>query len=172
MFLVAIADLNLIGIGGKNMNKKALIIFSLLMVVLSTTAISAFDLNGWGNDSQDEKVTIEGIDFNIPAGYTEDEDLAVDGQVNETNGIEVTTWSKTFSVSDDDFVSIAVAEYDGVEVDDSIPEIVGQDAKTVNGIDGYDYSFGPMDGITYAKDGKLVIVMVMGEISLEDVIIN
>ncbi len=29
-----------------------------------------------------------------------------------------------------------------------------------------------MDGITYAKDGKLVIVMVMGEISLEDVIIN
>jgi hypothetical protein len=55
------------------MNKKILTVLALLIVVTSISAVSAFDLGDlFGMGDKNETVKIEGIDFNIPAGYKED----------------------------------------------------------------------------------------------------
>ena len=143
------------------MNKKIFAIFALVLVAISITAVSAFDLGGLiGGDSTSEaqNVTLRGIDFTIPAGYDEDEIYAIDGEVNESSGVTYTSWGKTYENDDGDIVSLLVAEYDGVEVDDEMPAYIGSDKMTVNGVDGYKYDVDPFYGFTYAMDGKLVII--------------
>ncbi|MBR4448304.1 hypothetical protein [Methanobrevibacter sp.] len=155
------------------MNRKILAIFALLIVAISISTVSAFGLDDLiGSSSEAENVTIDGIDFNIPAGFVEDEDMAVNGEVNESQGIEYTTWGKTYANDENDVISIGVATYDGVEVDDSIPAYIGGDKLSVNGVDGYDYNVPPFEGFTYAKDGKLVIISVTDDALLKDIVIK
>ena len=54
------------------MNKKILAILVLLIVATSISAVSAFDLGSLFGGAQNETVTIDGVDFNIPAGFQED----------------------------------------------------------------------------------------------------
>ena len=144
------------------MNRKILAIFALLIVAISISAVSAFSLGDLiGSGSEAETVTIDGIDFNIPAGFVEEEKLAMNGEVNESQGIKYTTWGKTYANDENDVISIGVATYDGVEVDNSIASYIGGADKTINGVDGYEYNVAPFEGFTYAKDGKLVIISVI-----------
>jgi hypothetical protein len=154
------------------MNRKILAILALLIVAASISTVSALGLEDiLGSSSEAQEVTIEGIDFNIPAGFVEDEDLAVDGEVNESQGVKYTTWGKTYAKGND-AISIGVATYDGVEVDDSIAEYVGSDELSVNGVDGYEYNVPPFEGFVYAKDGKLVIISVSDAKFLEDIVVK
>lgn len=117
-------------------------------------------------------MTIDGIDFVIPAGYTEDESLAVDGIKNDTEGVKYTTWGKTYENDAHDVISIGVATYDGVEVDESMPAYIGGAEKTINGVNGYEYKVGEFDGFTYAKDGKLVIISLTDAKALDELIVK
>jgi hypothetical protein len=156
------------------MNRKVIAIFALLIVALGIGAVSAFDLSGLrGGDSASEAeiVTIDGIDFNIPAGFKEDKKLALDGVENETQGIEYVTWGKTYS-KDNDVISIGVATYDGTEVDDTIASYIGGDEKTINGVKGYEYNVDPFKGFTYAKDGKLVIITTTDQSVLDEIVVK
>ena len=60
-------------------NRIAIIaILAILTVVLAGSA-SAFDLGFLGGgDSEAQQITVGGIDFNIPAGFTENEDYKMD----------------------------------------------------------------------------------------------
>ena len=157
------------------MNKKIFAILTLLVVAVGVSAVSAFDLNDlMGGISSDEaqNVTIDGIDFVIPAGYVEDENLSLDGVKNNTAGVEYLTWGKTYENDKDDVISIGVATYDGVEVDESMPAYIGGDEKTINGVKGYDYDVKPFSGFTYAKNGKLVIISLTDEKVLDELIVK
>ncbi|MBQ2666195.1 hypothetical protein [Methanobrevibacter sp.] len=154
------------------MNRKILAIFALLIVAASVGAVSAFSLSDLtGSGASDEKVTIDGFDFNIPAGFEEEVPLAINGDVNESQGIQYTTWGKTFSKGSNEVISIGVATYDGVEVEDYVAEYVGGDKLSVNGVDGYEYNVSPFEGFVYAKEGKLVIITVSDASLLEDIVI-
>lgn len=153
------------------MNRKILTIFALLMLAVSISAVSALGLDDLTGDSSPEKVTIDGVDFNIPAGFEEDPELSLNGTVNETMGIEYVTWGKTYS-SNDALISLGVATYDDYEVDDTIPSTIGGDKLSVNGVDGYEYDVSPFEGFIYAKDGKLVIITVSDANILEDIVVK
>ena len=161
--------------GGFKMNRKILAILTILVVALSITAVSASGLFDFAGDSQKaeaQNVTIDGIDFVIPAGYTEDESLAVDGVKNDTEGVKYTTWGKTYENDAHDVISIGVATYDGVEVDESMPAYIGGAEKTINGVNGYEYKVGSFDGFTYAKNGKLVIISLTDAKALDELIVK
>lgn len=53
------------------MNKKIFTIFVLVIVVASVSAVSAFDLGDLFGEKKSEEITIGGIKFNVPDGYTE-----------------------------------------------------------------------------------------------------
>ena len=73
-------------------NRIAIIaILAILTVVLAGSA-SAFDLGFLGGgDSEAQQITVGGIDFNIPAGFTENEDYKMDNEKsNSTTGVDYT----------------------------------------------------------------------------------
>ena len=87
------------------MTKKILLALSLaLIAIVMASAVSA-----------DEKVTIDGIDFNIPEGYTEDVDSAV---VNETETDDGVTYVSNGKFFDDGNYTmlLLVADYGGADV--------------------------------------------------------
>lgn len=155
------------------MNRKIIAIFALLILAVSVSAVSAFGLSDLTGSSSDAGVvTIDGIDFNIPDGFSEEKNLAIDGEVNETNGVQYTTWGKTYINDENKVISIGVATYDGVEVTDEMPQYIGGDKVTINGVDGYEYNVASYDGFTFAKDGKLIIISTNDGDLLQDVVVK
>ena len=155
------------------MNRKIIAIFALLILAVSVSAVSAFGLSDLTGSSSDAGVvTIDGIDFNIPDGFSEEKNLAIDGDVNETNGVQYTTWGKTYINDENKVISIGVATYDGVEVTDEMPQYIGGDKVTINGVDGYEYNVASYDGFTFAKDGKLIIISTNDGDLLQDVVVK
>ena len=155
------------------MNRKIIAIFALLILAVSVSAVSAFGLSDLTGSSSDAGVvTIDGIDFNIPDGFSEEKNLAIDGEVNETNGVQYTTWGKTYVNDENKVISIGVATYDGVEVTDEMPQYIGGDKVTINGVDGYEYNVASYDGFTFAKDGKLIIISTNDGDLLQDVVVK
>ena len=69
-------------------------------------------------------------------------------------------------------VTNAISVYDGAEVNDAVAEYVGDEKMSVNGVDGYNYTMGPFNGFTYAKNGKLVIITSNDDGILEDVVVK
>ena len=53
------------------MKKKLFAIFALLIVAAGITAVSSFDLGDLMGSSEPQNGTINGIDFNIPEGFSE-----------------------------------------------------------------------------------------------------
>ena len=155
------------------MNRKIIAIFALLILAVSVSAVSAFGLSDLTGSSSDAGVvTIDGIDFNIPDGFSEEKNLAIDGEVNETEGVQYTTWGKTYVNDENKVISIGVATYDGVEVTDEMPQYIGGDKVTINGVDGYEYNVASYDGFTFAKDGKLIIISTNDGDLLQDVVVK
>ena len=135
------------------MNKKILTIFALLIVVTSISAVSAFDLGdifGGG----DETVTIEGIDFNIPAGYKEDSTSTfniIEQFIDEGYDFD----GKVF-VKDNTQVGIYVYNYSSLDADDILGDFSNE--TTINDVGGFmefddnDYVF------VYSKDKCVVLI--------------
>ncbi|MBQ2635873.1 MAG: hypothetical protein IJG09_04105 [Methanobrevibacter sp.] len=135
------------------MNKKILTVFALLIVVTSISAVSAFDLGdifGGG----DETVTIEGIDFNIPAGYKEDSTSTfniIEQFIDEGYDFD----GKVF-VKDNTQVGIYVYNYSSLDADDILGDFSNE--TTINDVGGFmefddnDYVF------IYSKDKCVVLI--------------
>lgn len=135
------------------MNKKILTVFALLIVLTSISAVSAFDLGdifGGG----DETVTIEGIDFNIPAGYKEDSTSTfniIEQFIDEGYDFD----GKVF-VKDNTQVGIYVYNYSSLDADDILGDFSNE--TTINDVGGFmefddnDYVF------IYSKDKCVVLI--------------
>ena len=153
------------------MNKKAIFGISLLLIaIFAIGSASAFDVGlmlGGGN----ETVTIDGIDFNIPAGFTEDPKHETVNKTNEQSGITYVTNGKLYE-KDNTIVTMLVADYGKHKVTDEIAESVGGDAKTINDVNGYLAHKGKFSVFNYAKNDKLVIISTNDESVIGDFIME
>ena len=136
------------------MNKKIFTVFALLIVVTSISAVSAFDLGDLFGTSQNETVTIEGIDFNIPAGYKEDSKSTfniIEGFIDEGYDFDGKVYAK-----DNTQVGIYVYNYSSLDADDLLGEFSNE--TTINNVGGFmefddnDYVF------VYTKDKCIVLI--------------
>ena len=140
------------------MNKKLLgILLVLIAVVAIGTVVAA-----------SETVEIEGFEFTVPDGFTEDPTHETVNVVKEQNGVTFTSNGKLYQNDDGDVVNVLVAEYDGVEVTDDVAAVLGGDAKTIAGIDGYVIPNGTLTSFEFPNDGNLVVLSTNNEDILED----
>lgn len=156
------------------MNKKIILGISLVLIaVMAIGAVSAFDLGSLlgGDDAEDQTVTIDGIDFNIPAGFVEDPNEATVNETNEISGITYITNGKLYE-KNGTFVALLVADYGKYKVTDEIAKSVGGDAKTINNVSGYLTTDGIYKVFNYAKDDKLVVISTTDEDVISDFIIE
>ena len=148
------------------MNKKIFTVFALFIVVTSISAVSAFDLGdifGGG----DETVTIEGIDFNIPAGYKEDSKNTfniIEGFIDEGYDFDGKVYAK-----DNTQVGIYVYNYSSLDADDILGDFSNE--TTINDVGGFmeyddnDYVF------MYTKDKCIVLIASNNQNAISDFII-
>ena len=156
------------------MKKSIFAISVILIAIIAIGSVSAFDLGsllGGGDDSQNQTVTIGGIDFNIPDGFTE---VVNQSTVNETvdqGAISFTNNGKVYQ-SKDDVVAILVADYGEYKITDEIVGSVAGDAKTINNVSGYFKTDGAYKVFSYAKDNKLVAISATDEAVIGDFLIK
>lgn len=138
------------------MNRKIYItILAVFAVVLCAGTASAgmFDIFESGENTT---VTLDGIDFNIPAGFEEDPKFEI---VNKTQsaGVDFIMNGKTYTKGND-VVSLLVSDYGEHKVDLEVIESLGGNATTVNGVDGYVGVDGEFYTFSYPVNGKLVVL--------------
>lgn len=123
-------------------NKIAIIaVLAILTVVLAGSA-SAFDLSFLtGSDDAPQDITVGGIDFTIPAGFTENEEYKMD---NESSSQGSDFYMSSAGFEDDskkNAIYVMVADYGEYNVTDEVLAYVAdsEDAvkKTINGHNGY-----------------------------------
>lgn len=138
------------------MNKKIITVFALLIVVISISAVSAFDLGDLFGTGENETVTIKGIDFNIPEGYKEDstnpfniiegfikDGYDLDGKVYKKDNTKVGIFVYKYNSSDSDY-------------DDILSNFANE--TTINDVGGFiefddnDYVF------VYTQDDSVVMI--------------
>ena len=136
------------------MNKKIFTAFALLIVVTSISAVSAFDLGDIFGAGANETVTIEGIDFNIPAGFKEDSKNTfniIEKYIDEGYDLDGKVYAK-----DNTEVGIYVYNYSSLNADDILGEFSNE--TTINDVGGFmeyddnDYVF------VYTKDDCIVLI--------------
>ena len=142
------------------MTKKILLALSLaLIAIVMASAVSA-----------DEKVTIDGIDFNIPEGYTEDVDSAV---VNETETDDGVTYVSNGKFFDDGNYTmlLLVADYGGADVAEAAFAEVEGENLTIQNTTGKLVDLGFLKIYAYLEDGKLVTLTTDGPDEIEKFVI-
>ena len=172
-------------------NRIAIIaILAILTVVLAGSA-SAFDLGFLtGGDSEAQQITVGGIDFNIPAGFTENEDYKMDNEKsNSTTGVDYTMSAAGYEDdSKQNAIYVLVGDYGDYNVTNEIVEYVLDDMdyekKTINGHDGYLVQQNTTDSsslmateqpvymFVYEENGDLVFIGATDESYFGDVIIE
>ena len=152
------------------MNKKIIVICAFLILATSITAVSAFDLGNLFGTSQNETVTVGGIDFNIPAEFdnesTKESNKVVDGLKKSGYKVDAKVFKK-----DSTEVGIIVADFSDYEVDGD--EMLGNldgNETTINGEKGI-INFDETYLFSYIKDTNLVIISSTDENIIGDFII-
>ena len=174
------------------MNKKlfTLLILAILAIV-SIGCVYALDL-GSDDSSQTSsigKVTIDGIDFNIPDGF---EEFITNNtkQYNRTvDGVPYFSTIKNYD-NDNDSISIAVSKNPTHKATQDTAKGVGGELETINGIEGYlDYhpknvtkfksgnltftlTIPPYYSFAYSQDDKLVVIVTTDKDYLSEVLIE
>ncbi|MBR2664870.1 MULTISPECIES: hypothetical protein [Methanobrevibacter] len=152
------------------MNKRIIAILSLLIVVAGASAVSAFGFDDLMGGDSNETVTINGFDFNVPAGFEEDANYSKENESASVGVIDYTYDQKLFEKGPV-AVSILVADYGENKVTDDVVAAIGGNQTTIAGIDGYlDYNNG-IYSFNYAKNDKLVTITSSDEDVISDFII-
>ncbi|WP_296859669.1 hypothetical protein [uncultured Methanobrevibacter sp.] len=118
------------------MNKKIFTIFALILLVASISTVSAFDLGDLFGSGKNETITLDGVKFNIPAGYKEDQSNTTNNRLNEfkKNGTNVTG---TAYVKDSDAVGIMVLNYSNTDkTSDNVKEMLKENKTKIKDIEG------------------------------------
>ncbi len=142
------------------MNKKLFGICLLLVVVASISAVSAFDFGDlFGMGDQNETVTIGGIDFNIPAGFKEDQSGLTNGVVDALKEAKYKVDGKTYSKGSTG-VGLFVANFSDFEIDgeEMLSDFAGDDGITINNVGGFMEVDDDVNIFCYVKDNCFVVV--------------
>ena len=163
-----------------------LAVLAILAVVLAGSA-SAFDLGFLGgSDSEPQQITVGGIDFNIPAGFTENEDYKMENE----SGSDSSFYMSAAGFEDDTkqkAIYGMVADYGEYNVTDEVLAYVADsmdaEKKTINGHTGYmttqaTNSTSMLDVtedvymFIYEENGDLVFIGATDESYFSDIIIE
>ena len=155
------------------MNRKILAILSVLIVLASISAVSAFGMDDLLGGSSDEakNVTIDGMDFQIPAGFEEDPSYESVNEKSSVGGLEYTYNQKLFANDENQTVAILVGDYGDYEVTDDVIQVIADEKQTIKGIDGFTTDKDGVYIFAYPKDGKLVVLTATEDNLFEDFLI-
>ena len=158
------------------MDRKILFgIMLVFMAIFAISSVSAFDLGFLGFGDENETVTIDGIDFNIPAGFEEDKDYSAENGTDLGDDFTFTTNGKMY-IKDDTAVYLLVGQLDDVEIVDAVLKEIGGNKTKINGVDGYligvENENVPLFAFYHEKDDKIVLIMSNDKDVIGDFIIN
>ena len=139
------------------MNKKILAILVLLIVATSISAVSAFDLGALFGGAQNETVTIDGVDFNIPAGFLEDPTNATDEVTAPLKEQGAQIISKAY-VKDNTAVGLFVMNITNGLTNEQALKAIGGDETTINNVTGYIIKDGDVLMFNFEKNDRVVMV--------------
>lgn len=138
------------------MKRKTLFtVFAVMLAVVTIASASAFDLGGLAGDSNAKTVTIDGFDFNIPDGFSEDASHAITDEKANAGSVEYTMNGKLYEKGNVIMV-ILISDYGDYDVTDDIVKSLGGEEKTFANQTGYLTQDGDYYVFSYAKDNKLV----------------
>ena len=145
------------------MNKKILAILSILAVLMIGCAYASDSTDSLNNNT----ITISGMNFTIPDGFTEDVEEAIVNETGSDEGYNYVTDSKTFECNDD-FIIISVSIYDKNLTVDYMQDL--GDESTINNVTGYFEDVGFLSLFSYTQGNKLIIVSANERQLIEDVL--
>ena len=154
------------------MNKKIIAILSLLIVLMSITAVSAFGLDDLlGDNRPDQNITIDNIKFQLPAEFEEDKNYESINEKASQGGVEYTYSQKTFQNDDGNSISILVGDYGEYKVTDEIVSVMGGEKTTINNVTGYLSHEDDIIVFGAAKNNKLIVITAEDEDDIGEVTI-
>jgi hypothetical protein len=145
------------------MNKKVFAILSILAVLMIGCAYASDSSDSLNNNT----ITISGMNFTIPEGFTEDVEEAIVNETGSDEGYNYVTESKTFECNDD-FIIISVSIYDKNLTVDYMQDF--GDESTINNVTGYFEDVGFLSLFSYTQGNKLIIVSANERQLIEDVL--
>lgn len=145
------------------MNKKIFAILSILAVLMIGFAYASDSTDSLNNNT----ITISGMNFTIPDGFTEDVDEAIVNETGSDEGYNYVTESKTFE-NNDDFIIIGVSIYDKNLTGDYMEDF--GDESTINNVSGYYEDVGFLSLFSYTQGNKLIILSANEKQIIEDVL--
>ena len=162
-----------------------------ILAIVSIGGVYALDL-GSDDSSQTSsigKVTIDGIDFNIPDGFEEFITNSTTQYNRTVDGVPYFSTIKNYD-NDNDSISIGVSKNPTHKATQDTAKGVGGELETINGIEGYlDYhpknvtkfksgnltftiTIPPYYSFAYSQDDKLVVIVTTDKDYLSEVLIE
>ena len=169
-FITTSSRLQLTGAGLTDVTIKLWgnIIFAIVIV----GSASAFDLNSLFGDSsasEPQQISIEGINFTIPEGYTEEVNGSMDNEKLSAGSLTYTVNGKSFvNLKTQDAAAIIVADYGDYNVTDQVLQQVADEKKTIAGQEGYVKVDGGFTVFSYEVNGDLVTISASNETVIEE----
>ena len=145
------------------MNKKIFAILSILAVLMIGCAYASDSTDSLNNNT----ITISGMNFTIPDGFTEDVEEAIVNETGSDEGYNYVTESKTFECNDD-FIIISVSIYDNNLTGDYMQDF--GDESTINNVSGFYEDLGFLSLFSYTQGNKLIILSANEKQIIEDVL--
>lgn len=152
------------------MNKKIIAVLALLIVATSISAVSAFDLADIFGGEENETVTIDGVDFNIPAGFEEDPTNATDEISDSLNDEGAQITSKGYEKGDTAVAIFVINVTNGLTNEEAL-EAMGGDETTINNVTGYLIKDGDATMFTFEKNDHVVMITTSDEKIIGDFLI-
>ena len=159
-----------------NVNKKILVILAFFIVIAGMSTACAFNINDVSNvlfGDQKQGVTLAGVDFNIPDGFSEVENESVYNQKVDNPVLDLNFYSKVYTNVSGDAIILSVSASNTPADDNYARDLAGDDANktTINGVEGYEFTDPGFDGFSYVKNGKLVVLSSTDKELFKDVIL-
>ena len=145
------------------MNKNIIAILSIIAITMIGCVYAADSTDSLNKNT----ITMDGMNFTIPEGFTEDVDDALVNETGSEEGFTYVTNSRTFE-KNDDFVIISVSIYDKDLPEDYMDDF-GEKA-TVNNVSGYYDDFNFLSLFSYTDGNKLIIVSSNEKSLIEEVL--
>ncbi|WP_407393727.1 hypothetical protein [Methanobrevibacter sp.] len=142
---------------------KKIFVLSILAIVMIGCAYAADSTDSLNNNT----VTISGINFTIPEGFTEDVDGAIVNESESYEGYNYVTNGKSFE-NENHFLLMSVSEYEQ-NITEDILEDVG-DETTINNVTGRFDDMGFLALFSYIQDDKVVVITADDRSIIEEVL--
>lgn len=145
------------------MDKRIFAVLSIFLVVMIGCAYAADSTDSSNNNT----VTISGLNFTIPEGFTEDVDEEVVNESGSDEGYTYVSNERMFE-DDDNLVLISVSTFDQNITEDYIKDV--GEKTTINNVTGYLEDMGFLALFSYIEDGKLVVITANDKNVIEEVL--